>query len=141
MTEISAKMDEAELAINSRIRAARVIHNMSITQLAEKTGISANALSNVNTGRRPVTAGELGRIAKALKMSPGNFFEEQSTQAAGLTRDLEIAQQRAYHEIRRAITQLELIAEEIRIINPSSLHNSKTAQPRTESEPSHVDAA
>ena len=51
-----------------RIRQARATHALSLTQLARLTGISASALSLVETGQRDPRLTTLNRIATALRL-------------------------------------------------------------------------
>ena len=50
-----------------RIRETRVAHGLSLEQLARLTGISAPALSLIETGKRDPRLTTLNRIADALR--------------------------------------------------------------------------
>ncbi|PXX09234.1 Zn-dependent peptidase ImmA (M78 family) [Mycolicibacterium moriokaense] len=51
---------------------------MLASELAESVGIDATALSKIENGRRAVKSVELGRIAKALRVSPLALLEPES---------------------------------------------------------------
>lgn len=54
------------LNLGARIRAWRVQHGWSQTELAEEIGVSKSYLSHIEKGRRPVGPKALARIAQAL---------------------------------------------------------------------------
>jgi Zn-dependent peptidase ImmA (M78 family) len=51
---------------------------MLASELAERVGMDATALSKIENGRRAVKSVELGRIAKALRVSPLALLEPES---------------------------------------------------------------
>ncbi|KAA2314955.1 XRE family transcriptional regulator [Pseudooceanicola sediminis] len=54
--------------VGARLRQARIAQGMNLHQLARLTGISAPALSLIETGKRDPRLSTLGRVARALRM-------------------------------------------------------------------------
>lgn len=55
---------------------ARDKRNLSIRELAEKTGIKKSTLHNIETGKKSPTLDELDKIAKALNCKVTGLFNE-----------------------------------------------------------------
>ncbi|MEY3293455.1 MAG: hypothetical protein RJB12_1226 [Pseudomonadota bacterium] len=66
---IPAALVDAVLAGENPVRAWRRYRGLTIAQLAEKAGVSAAYLSQIETGARAGTVETLGRIAIALAVN------------------------------------------------------------------------
>ncbi|MCY4032157.1 MAG: helix-turn-helix transcriptional regulator [Hyphomicrobiales bacterium] len=73
--------------IGSRIRKARKENGLNLHELALLSGISAPALSLIETGRRDLRITTLCQIATALRVAVGDLLEDRtkelSTAGAG----------------------------------------------------------
>lgn len=68
--------DQPMLAeVGRNIRAARLAARLNLHQLALLSGISAPALSRIETGKRDLRITSLFRIASALRVKPRNLIE------------------------------------------------------------------
>lgn len=67
--KLAAKMSTAASDIGSFIRAQRETAQVSMRQLAERSGVSNPYLSQVERGLRKPSADVLSQIAKALRVS------------------------------------------------------------------------
>lgn len=67
--------------VGHRIREARATQGLSLEQLARLTGISAPALSLIETGKRDPRLTTLSRIADALRLPIGKLVTEVSDPA------------------------------------------------------------
>ena len=67
--KLSAKVSSAASDIGSFIRAQRETAQVSVRQLAERSGVSNPYLSQVERGLRRPSAEVLSQIAKALRVS------------------------------------------------------------------------
>ena len=67
--KLSAKVSSAASDIGSFIRAQRETAQVSVRQLAERSGVSNPYLSQVERGLRKPSADVLSQIAKALRVS------------------------------------------------------------------------
>jgi len=59
--------------LGSRIRTARLIANLSLQGLSEKTGISYSTLSRIENGKKKIQVEELIRISKFVN-KPITYF-------------------------------------------------------------------
>ena len=75
-------VDNAEMKLladaGHRIRATRAAQGLSLEQLARLTGISAPALSLIETGKRDPRLTTLKRIADALRVSLATLIADGS---------------------------------------------------------------
>lgn len=62
-------------AVGGRIRAARDAAGLKLEELARLSGLSAPALSLIETGKRDLRITTLTRIAAALRAAPGDLLE------------------------------------------------------------------
>ena len=60
-----------------RIRAAREARGLNLHELARLSGISASALSLIETGQRDLRLTPLHRIADALRVGAGDLLEDR----------------------------------------------------------------
>lgn len=65
--------------VGGRIRRAREASGLTLHDLALLSGVSAPALSRIETGHRDLRVSSLFRIAVALRVSPGNLLDEQTS--------------------------------------------------------------
>lgn len=70
------------IEVGHRFRQARLARDLSLDQLAQLTGISAPALSLIETGKRDPRLTTLSRIADALRLPLAGFLDpsEQGVQ-------------------------------------------------------------
>ncbi len=73
--------DNARLAeVGGRIRAQRDALGLNLHELARLSGISASALSTIETGKRDLRITSLFRIARALRIDARDLLKEQGGQ-------------------------------------------------------------
>lgn len=61
--------------IGERIREGRKQKSLTLAQMAERTGLSVGFLSQIELGKNSASVETLYRIARALCMEPGDFFQ------------------------------------------------------------------
>jgi transcriptional regulator with XRE-family HTH domain len=69
--------DAAEFNVGRRIRAMREAHGLSLRALAERSGLSSNAISLIERGENSPTVSSLHLLASALDVSITRFFEDE----------------------------------------------------------------
>jgi transcriptional regulator with XRE-family HTH domain len=69
--------------IGRRIREARGAQGLSLDQMARLTGISAPALSLIETAKRDARVTTLARIARALRISLSALLDDRSAALSG----------------------------------------------------------
>ena len=62
--------------VGHQIREARVAQGLSLEQMARLTGVSAPALSLIETGKRDPRLTTLKRIADALRVAPATLIAD-----------------------------------------------------------------
>ena len=72
--------------VGSRIRKAREDRGLTLHELARLSGISAPALSLIETGKRDLRVTSLCRIADALRIAVGDLVEDRQAEAARVSR-------------------------------------------------------
>jgi transcriptional regulator with XRE-family HTH domain len=72
--------------VGRRVRTARFRHNMTLKDVAVKSGMSATHISEIERGKTSPTIGCLQRISAALDERPAYFVEDASTSVVQLTR-------------------------------------------------------
>lgn len=73
--------DTSDLArLGRRIRQARDASGLNLHELARLSGISAPALSRIETGKRDLRITSLYRIAAALRISARDLVDQAETQ-------------------------------------------------------------
>lgn len=65
-----------------RIRAAREARDLNLHELARLSGISASALSLIETGQRDLRLTTFYRIAAALRVGAGDLLEDREDDAS-----------------------------------------------------------
>lgn len=63
----------------SLLRVAREKRGMTLTELANRTGIHISTLSKIENHHRPIHADEVKPIAKVLRCSPSVLLPESET--------------------------------------------------------------
>ncbi len=76
MPELTVKMDEVELRLylGQRVKYLRRLSNLTQTQLAEKTNLSVNYISEIETGITSPTLKTLLKIAQELNVAMKELF-------------------------------------------------------------------
>ncbi len=72
--------------VGRRIKLARFRQDMTLKEVAVRSGMSATHISEIERGRTSPTIGALERISKALGERPAHFVEETAYSLAVLTR-------------------------------------------------------
>ena len=76
MTDDQKQIRLAE--VGGRIRKVREDRGLNLHELARLSGISASALSLIETGKRDLRVSSLYRIANALRIGPGDLLDDQA---------------------------------------------------------------
>ncbi|TCP38622.1 helix-turn-helix domain-containing protein [Rhodovulum marinum] len=80
---MTAEIESNFLAdIGRRVRALRADQDLTLEQLARLTGISAPALSLIETGKRDARLTTLAKIAAALRVPIRALLEDQTNDAS-----------------------------------------------------------
>jgi len=69
-------VDDITITIGHKMRKARKLRNITLKELAERTGISSSMLSQVERGLASPTIVSLVTVANALSLPPAFFFED-----------------------------------------------------------------
>ncbi|MFN2197638.1 MAG: helix-turn-helix domain-containing protein [Anaerolineales bacterium] len=69
--------DAISVDVGERLRALRTQRRLSLRALAHKSGLSANALSNIERGQTSATVSTLYKVADALGVSITAFFDNE----------------------------------------------------------------
>ena len=72
--------------VGRRIRMVRFRKNMTLKEVAQRSGMSATHISEIERGKTSPTIGALQRVAVALEERPAHFVEERNAALAVLTR-------------------------------------------------------
>ncbi|MCK4511457.1 helix-turn-helix domain-containing protein [bacterium] len=72
--------------VGQRVRLARFRRDMTLKEVANRSGMSATHISEIERGKTSPTIGALQRIAAALGERPAHFVEEQSSSLAVVVR-------------------------------------------------------
>ena len=72
--------------VGQRVRLARFRRDMTLKEVANRSGMSATHISEIERGKTSPTIGALQRIAAALEERPAHFVEEQSMSLAVVVR-------------------------------------------------------
>jgi transcriptional regulator with XRE-family HTH domain len=71
---MSYSKDAQSVEVGPRLKELRVEHGMSMRALAQRSGLSANALSMIERGRASPSVSTLSKLAEALGISITEFF-------------------------------------------------------------------
>lgn len=74
-------MEIAERQIAKRIRDLRKRHQLTLRHVAEKAGLTKSFLSKVERSSVSISIAALSRVAKALEVPLGEFFEDDETRS------------------------------------------------------------
>lgn len=66
---------ELQRRIGEKIREGRKAKSLTLAQLADRTGLSVGFLSQIELGKNSASVETLYRIATALSVDPGDFFD------------------------------------------------------------------
>lgn len=69
-------MSDIKKKLGSRIKALRLSKGFSQEELANKAGLHRTYMSDVERGERNVSLENIGKIAKALGVSPNKLMEQ-----------------------------------------------------------------
>jgi len=83
MAKFMSDKDSLLSEVGQRIRAIRREQGLNLNQLALLTGISAPALSLIETGKRDPRLTTLARIAEALRVPCAMLIEDQASEMRG----------------------------------------------------------
>jgi transcriptional regulator with XRE-family HTH domain len=72
--------------VGRRVRLARFRRDLTLKEVAARSGMSATHISEIERGKTSPTIGALQRIAAALEERPAHFVEEHSVPLAVLIR-------------------------------------------------------
>ncbi len=72
--------EHSEPNVGARLRAMRVRQGYSLRALAERCGLSINAISQIERGENSPTVSSLHRLANALDVQITDFFQEEAKQ-------------------------------------------------------------
>src|SRR5690606_34624087 len=67
---------ELQRQIGDKIRELRKAQHLTLAQLAERTGLSVGFLSQIELGKNSASVETLYRLARALGVEPGDFFQD-----------------------------------------------------------------
>ncbi len=81
MTSGRGERDQAETLVGQRIRLLREQRGLSLRVLAEKCGLSINAISRIERGENSPTVASLHLLARALDTPITEFFRDASDKA------------------------------------------------------------
>lgn len=76
---MSYKQDATSVEVGPRLKELREAHGMSMRALAQRSGLSANALSMIERGRASPSVSTLSKLAEALGISITEFFGQVPT--------------------------------------------------------------
>jgi len=80
MTGVKNDLDHSPLAeVGRRIRKIREMSGLNLHELARLSGISAPALSRIETGKRDLRVTSLCRIAAALRIDARDLLGDRPT--------------------------------------------------------------
>lgn len=77
-------MAELDVMIGSRIRAFRILRNVSTDDLAAVIGVKKNTVTRIEAGRTSVTASQLVLIARKLETTSSILTGEQMHEEGGI---------------------------------------------------------
>ncbi len=72
--------DDSGPKVGSRLRMLRDLQGLSLRALAERCGLSINAISQIERGENSPTVSTLHRLATALGVPIAEFFQEEAKQ-------------------------------------------------------------
>ncbi len=103
---------ERQALFGSRIRSIRESANLSRETVAERAGISANYLGEIERGEKWPTLDMIERIAKALEVSPPTFFEYKAEEVDSnilLSKLQHLLSDRSTNQLQQALRVLKAL--------------------------------
>lgn len=103
-------MSEDRIILGKRIRRTREYIGLTQQQVAESLSVPRSAISDIETGKRKVTAEELKRLANLLKHPVSHFLGEEpdvADEVAALARTAENLSENDRKELLRFAKYLE----------------------------------
>jgi transcriptional regulator with XRE-family HTH domain len=89
--------------VGQRLRLARFRHNMTLKEVATRSGMSATHISEIERGKTSPTIGALQRIAEAMGERTAHFVEERTMKPAFVVRRDERVKQFACDDEGRTV--------------------------------------
>jgi transcriptional regulator with XRE-family HTH domain len=121
-TEKQDSPHPVDIHVGSRIRLFRAQNRLSQVELAEKVGVSFQAIQKYETGEIRISASRLYEVAQVLGVTPGSLFDEYGASALieragtkasaggdGFDRREVMALMRAYYGIRDKQLQRDVL--------------------------------
>jgi transcriptional regulator with XRE-family HTH domain len=62
------------MARSNKVRELRMLHKMSQTELAQKTGLSRSVISDIENHKKNIKPSELEKLAKTLDVKPDELY-------------------------------------------------------------------
>jgi transcriptional regulator with XRE-family HTH domain len=103
------RLSEIDRHVGKRIRAARILANLSLDDLGQRIGVSYQQVQKYENGTNRVGAGRLHQIATALRQPLHYFYAED-----GVDTEPDLAQSRAL--LDETLQQLMRTASQIRSV-------------------------
>lgn len=106
----------SDVYVGERIRSLREKKNYSRQELAERTGLSAGYLYEIESGRKRFSADTLCKIAEALSASCdyimfGREFKQNISEKERVLDSLEAMTPDQIHRVRKTLEMVELLSE------------------------------
>lgn len=86
---VSKRAQKAEQQVGDAVRRLRAAQRLSVRTLASKSGFSASFISQVELGQASPSIASLDRIAAALGVSLGEFFQQTATTGPAIIKSTE----------------------------------------------------
>jgi transcriptional regulator with XRE-family HTH domain len=99
--------EETDLAIGARLKALRATHQLTLDELATRSGVSRAMISRIERGEASPTAALLARLSEALGLSLSAFFaDDGEAEASPVSRKASQKQWRDPHTgyLRRSVS-------------------------------------
>jgi transcriptional regulator with XRE-family HTH domain len=83
MSRTAALLADSETEIGPRLRGLRTGRGLSLRALADRSGVTAGALSLIENGRNSPSVSTLKKVLAALDLTLGDFFATERPAGAG----------------------------------------------------------
>lgn len=93
-------------SIGEKIRQLRVLRGLSQDNLADEIPMSPGNFGKIERGEIDVNTSVLTKIAKILKVSPAEFFEDKLSSAKESSKDYGFASQHDVNELKQIVKDL-----------------------------------
>lgn len=106
----------SDIYVGERIRSLREKKNYSRKELAERTGLSAGYLYEIESGRKRFSADVMCKIAEALSASCdyimfGREVQQNISEKGRVLDSLEAMTPEQIHRVRKTLEMVELLSE------------------------------